>query len=123
EQFYTWIKLPLILLSAGVSLNAIGVFMAAVFDVNRAHLPILMAGLGTVITVVALAGGAFAVLASDFVQMFLIVTITVVVAALTLAEPQVGGLSGLVHRVPSYHFHWTELEPPGLIVFWIITQI
>ncbi len=34
EQFYTWIKLPLLLFFAGVGLNAIGVFMSAVF-----HLP------------------------------------------------------------------------------------
>jgi len=33
EQFYTWIKLPLLLLFSGASLNAIGVFMSAVFNV------------------------------------------------------------------------------------------
>ena len=35
EQFYTWIKLPLLLLFAGVGLNAIGVFMSAVFKIVR----------------------------------------------------------------------------------------
>src|ERR1035437_6187530 len=34
EQFYTWIKLPLLLFFAGVSLNAIGVFMSAVFKMD-----------------------------------------------------------------------------------------
>src|SRR3954447_20972880 len=34
EQFYTWIKLPLLLIFSGVGLNAIGVFMASVFHVD-----------------------------------------------------------------------------------------
>jgi len=32
EQFYTWVKVPLVLFFGGVGLNAIGVFMSAVFD-------------------------------------------------------------------------------------------
>jgi SSS family solute:Na+ symporter len=65
EQFYTWIKLPLALIMSGVSLNAIGVFMSAVFDLPM--VPVLVS-LGIVVTVVALVGGSFAVLASDFVD-------------------------------------------------------
>src|SRR5947208_3657299 len=83
EQFYTYIKVPLSLLMAGVSLNAIGVFMSTVFGI---HMTAMLIILGVVVTLVATAGGAFAVLASDFVQMFLVVTITIVVAVLTLAQ-------------------------------------
>jgi solute:Na+ symporter, SSS family len=120
EQFYTWIKVPLLLLLSGVSLNAIGVFMTAVFG---APMNLVLIVLGSVITVVALVGGAWAVLASDFVQMFLVVTITVTTAILVLAEPKIGGLSGLIHRVPSAHFHWSELCRPQIIWLWIATQI
>jgi len=73
EQFYTWIKLPLLLLFAALSLNAIGVFMSAVFNI---HMNTMLVMLGVVVTIVAFAGGSWAVLASDFVQAFLIVTIT-----------------------------------------------
>ncbi len=55
EQFYTWIKLPLLLFFGGVSLNAIGVFMSSVFDVP---MQITLIVLGTVVTIVALVGGA-----------------------------------------------------------------
>lgn len=115
EQFYTWIKLPLLLLFAGVSLNAIGVFMSAVFRIDMATMLVV---LGIVVTVVAFAGGSWAVLASDFVQAFLIVTITLCLAALVLVRPEIGGLSGLFAKVPSAHLNWTELARPELLVVW-----
>lgn len=120
EQFYTWVKVPLLLLLAGVSLNAIGVFMSTVFGIRMTPMLIM---LGAVVTVVAFAGGAWAVLASDFVQMFLVVTITIVTAILTLAQPKVGGLEGLIRQVPSAHFHWSELCRPQIVWLWIITQL
>jgi SSS family solute:Na+ symporter len=117
EQFYTWTKLPLQLLFAGVSLNAIGVFMSAVFNIEMNSMLVI---LGVVVTLVAFAGGSWAVLASDFVQAFLIVTITLCTAIMVLARPEIGGLSGLVHKVPTAHFHWTELARPELIALWVI---
>src|SRR5258708_16071355 len=103
EQFYTWIKLPLLLFFAGVGLNAVGVFMSAVFklDINT-----MLIVLGMAVTLVAFAGGSWAVLASDFVQAFLIVTITVATAIMFLARPAIGGFAGLLHKMPSAHLHW-----------------
>lgn len=120
EQFYTWIKLPLLLLFSGVSLNAIGVFMSAVFNI---HMNTMLVILGTVVTIVAFAGGSWAVLASDFVQAFLIVTITICTAVMVLARPEIGGLGGLIHKVPSSHFHWTELARPELLFVWILATL
>lgn len=120
EQFYTWIKLPLLLLFSGASLNAIAVFMSAVFNVPMNTMLVV---LGTIVTVVAFAGGSWAVLASDFVQAFLIVTITLCTAIMTLARPEVGGLGGLLHKVPAAHFHWNELARPELLVIWLVATM
>ncbi len=120
EQFYTWIKLPLLLLFAGVGLNAIGVFMSSVFKVDMNATLIV---LGAVVTVVAFAGGSWAVLASDFVQAFLIVTITLCTAIMVLARPDIGGLTGLVHQVPRAHFHWGELADPTLIAIYVVATL
>lgn len=120
EQFYTWIKLPLLLLFSGVGLNAIGVFMSAVFKVEMAPMLIV---LGAVVTLVAFAGGSWAVLASDFVQAFLIITITICTAIMVLARPEIGGLHGLVDKVPSAHFHWGELARPEIIFIWAIGNL
>lgn len=116
EQFYTWIKLPLLLFFAAISLNAIGVFMAAVFHVDMNH---VLVALGVVVTITAFAGGSWAVLASDFVQAFLVVTITICTAIMVLARPEIGGLTGLVHKVPTAHFNWTEMVRPEFILLWI----
>jgi Na+/proline symporter len=120
EQFYTWIKLPLLLLFAGVGLNAIGVFMSAVFKIDMS---IMLGVLGVVVTLVAFAGGSWAVLASDFVQAFLIVTITLTTAIMVLARPEIGGLHGLVDKVPSAHFHWGELARPEIIFIWLLGNL
>jgi len=120
EQFYTWLKVPLQLLLAGISLNAIGVFMSIVFGMK---MQATLISLGITVTVVAFAGGAWAVLASDFVQMFLVMTITLATAVLVLAQPAIGGLHGLLDKVPSYQFHWSELERTQIVWLWIATQL
>jgi solute:Na+ symporter, SSS family len=120
EQFYIWIKLPLQLLFAGVGLNAIGVFMSAVFGLQMEPMLII---LGVVVTLVAFAGGSWAVLASDFVQAFLIITITICTAIMTLAHDKIGGLSGLLDKVPSAHLNWSELARPELIFVWVMATL
>jgi Na+/proline symporter len=78
--------------------------------------------LGVVVTLVACAGGAWAVLASDFVQMFLVMTITIVAAVLTLNLPQIGGIHGLVEKVqvPLSPAHWGALAHPYTVVLWAL---
>jgi len=117
ERFYTWVMLFLRLFFAGVSLNAIGVFMSAVF---RLDMNTILVVLGVVVTLVAFAGGSWAVLASDFVQAFLIVTITLCTAVLVLLRPEIGGVTGLLEKVPRAHLDWTELARPELLVLWIL---
>lgn len=118
EQFYTWIKVPVELVKAGIGLMTISVFMAAVF-----HVPIntVIIVLGITITVVAFAGGAFAVLASDFVQMLLVMTITLLAVVLTVRRPEIGGLGGLLAQVDAAHpghFQWWLAFRPAVLLGW-----
>lgn len=118
EQFYTWIKVPIELTKAGIGLMAISVFIAAVL-----HVPInsVILVLGVTITAVAFAGGAFAVLASDFVQMFLVMTITLVTLVLTVHQPEIGGLAGLFQKVNAAHpehFRWWMAMRPTILFGW-----
>ncbi|WP_338285358.1 hypothetical protein [Luteolibacter sp. LG18] len=119
EQFYTWVKVPLLLFLSGISLNAIGVFMSSVFHVD---MNLTLVVLGVIVTIVAFAGGAWAILASDFVQMFLVVTITVTAAALTLNLPEIGGLSNLLQKVevPISPSNWGSIAQPFTIIMWVI---
>ncbi len=118
EQFYTWIKVPIELLKAGIGLMTISVFMAAVFNVP---LNTVIVVLGVTITLVAFAGGAFAVLASDFVQMLLVMTITVLTVFLALRQPEIGGLAGLIEKVDTLHpahFRLWEAFRPLVLAGW-----
>jgi SSS family solute:Na+ symporter len=117
QQFYTWLRLPVMLLFGALSLNAVGVFMAAVFDFDLLRTILL---LGAVVIIISLAGGSMGVVASDFVQMLLIVTITMTVAVLALRIPEVGGLIGLVNQVPEKHFQWSEFARPEFIGLWFL---
>lgn len=120
EGIYTWIKVPFLLLFSGVGLNAIGVFISSMTHVD---LTTTLVVLGVVITLVAFAGGAWAILASDFVQMMLVMTITIITAILTLCLPQIGGISGLISKLPPAHFHWTDLARPETILLWGIAIV
>ncbi len=120
QQFVTWIRLPFLLLFGGVGLNTVGVFMSGAFDVNLQTVIVI---LGVMVTFVSVVGGAFGVAASDFVQMFLVVTITLVISALALALPQVGGLTGLMHKLPTQHFHWGEFARPEFISLWFLALL
>jgi len=118
EQFFTWIKVPIELVKAGVYLMSISLFIAAVMRLPVAEIILI---LGVVITLVSFAGGAFAVLASDFVQMVLVMTITLATVWLTLRRPEIGGLSGLVATVNAAHpghFRWWLALHPAIILGW-----
>jgi len=115
QQFYTWIRLPVSLVFGALALNAVGVFIAAIFGLD---MPLTLTLLGSVVTVVALLGGSYAVSASDFVQMLLIVTVTLVVAGLALHLPEIGGIAGLIRHAPPAHFDWTAIARPQFIALW-----
>ena len=120
QQFVTWIRLPFLLLFGGVGLNTVGVFMSGAFDIP---LPTVIVILGVMVTFVSLVGGAFGVAASDFVQMFLVVSVTLVISALALTLPKVGGISGMIHQLPASHFHWGEFARPEFITLWFLALL
>jgi Na+/proline symporter len=117
QQFCTWIRLPFLMLFGGVGLNTVGVFMSGAFNIN---LTAVIITLGAMVTFVSLVGGAFGVAASDFVQMFLVVTVTLVISGFALMQPSMGGFTGLAHKVPTSHFHWGEFARPEFIVLWMM---
>jgi solute:Na+ symporter, SSS family len=115
QQFYTWMRLPIQLIFAGFVLNAVSVFMAAVFGVEMTTLII---ALGLLVTLISLLGGVMGVAACDFVQMFLIVLVAAVTGLLAFAHPAIGGVTGLIERVPAAHFAWGEIARPQFIFLW-----
>jgi SSS family solute:Na+ symporter len=117
QQFYTWIRLPLLFLFGGVGLNSVGTFMSGVFGL---HVILVMIILGIMVTFVALLGGSYSVVANDFVQMFLVVTVAVTVAILALVQPGIGGVSGLIAKAPHHDFHWEDIARSQFFLFFFL---
>ena len=118
EQVYTWLPLVFQTLMGGVMLYTISVFMSGVFGLQMGPVIVILA---VVVIVMTLLGGSWAATAGDFVQMLVVLTITLIMAVLTLGHQKIGGFSGLLERVPEYHFKWTELERPWVIVLFAVT--
>ncbi|MDF7799307.1 hypothetical protein P4C99_07510 [Pontiellaceae bacterium B1224] len=113
EQIFTWLPLLFMMLFGGVALYTISVFMSGVFG---APMMLIILILGTVMIVMTLLGGSWAATAGDFVQMILVLTITVIMAALTLGHEKIGGLSGMIEKMPPQHLDWTEFSRPSIII-------
>ena len=69
EQFFTWMQVPLSILYAGIWLNGLGIFLAAVFGFNLETTIIIV---GLVVMFMSVTGGSWAVVASDFMQVLIL---------------------------------------------------
>lgn len=115
EQFFTWLQLPLGVLYAGIWLNGLGVFVSAVFGLDLQTTIIIV---GIVVLITAVVGGAWAAVTSDFVQLLILMPLTVVAAGLALIK--IGGVHSFVSQFPSHYVNWNELARNEMIWLWVI---
>ncbi len=120
EQVFTWLPLVSQLVFGGIALYVVSVFMSGVFGIDMVY---LIVSLGIVVTLMTLIGGSWAATAGDFVQMLVVLTITLVMAFMTLRHPDVGGFASLIDKLPARHFDWTEFNRPWVIIFFIATLL
>ncbi len=113
EQFFTWLQLPVGTLLAGISLNGLGIILAAVFGLD---VRLTLLGAGLVVIFMATCGGAWAATAGDFMQMLMLMTVTTAAAFLALHE--VGGVSGFVARLPEQSLAWGNTGRLEVVLFW-----
>ena len=118
EQVFTWLPMAFRLFYGGVGLYAIAIFLHAVFGFDMA---IIIIAVGITATIMTLLGGSWAATAGDFVQMLMLLSITILMAFLAVYHPQVGGFSGLIEKLPSRHFDWTLFDRPWVIIFFAVT--
>ena len=118
EQFFTWLQIPMSTLYAGIWLNGLAVFFSAVFGLDLT-LTILVTG--GVVLILSLLGGSWAVVASDFMQVLILMPISVVVAVLALGR--VDGLGGLIRDFPSENIAGTGVNYLPIFFVWIIAII
>lgn len=117
EQIFTWLQVPVGLVYAGIWLNGLGLFCSAVFGLD---LTMTIWGVGLIVVFVSFAGGVWAITACDFIQMLILMAIAIVTPILVLAHADIGGLGGLIHKLPSQHFNWSEVRQSNILWLWII---
>lgn len=120
EQMYVWVQVPVGILFAGIQLNAVGVFFAAVFQTEVVP---TIGVISAVVIFMAMQGGAWAVVAGDFLQLLMTLLVLALAAYFALGMPELGGLSGLVAKLPAAHFDWSRLMQPEIIALWIVAYL
>ena len=117
EQVFTWLQIPMSLVYAALWLNGLAVFATAVFGFPMTE-TIWVVGL--VVIVLSVAGGSWAICAGDFVQLLILMAVSIVTAFMVLGHGDIGGVSGLIDQVPSPHFNWSEVANWQIIAFWLV---
>jgi SSS family transporter len=118
EQFFTWTQLPFGLLQAGIWLNSLAVFFSAVFGID---ITLTICATGTVVLVMALIGGSWAVLASDFIQVLVLMPVCLAVTVLAILK--VGGISSFLDHAPAGHLDLSQLTSTNFLGLWCVAMI
>ena len=118
EQVFVWLGLPLGLMQAGIWLNSLGVFFAAVFG---GDLMLTIVITGFVVLVMALIGGSWAVLASDFIQVLILMPVCLALCVLALIK--VGGFGAFVDQLPAAHLDPGAIFSKEFLGFWCLAML
>jgi SSS family transporter len=118
EQVFTWLQLPFGTLQAGIWLNALAVFFTAVFGLD---LTTTIAVTGAVVLIIALLGGSWAVLASDFIQVLILMPVCLAVTILALLK--LGGVGGFLDRIPAAHLDFSQIFSKDFLLFWCLAML
>ena len=115
EQVFTWLQIPLGTLYAGIWLNGLCVFLSAAFGFDLESTIIVT---GLVVVAMTLLGGSWAAISGDFIQMLILMPVTVVAAFLALRE--VGGVPAFIERLPAGHLDLGSMFNSPLMLLWVV---
>ncbi|MDP4612084.1 MAG: hypothetical protein NWT02_12925 [Opitutales bacterium] len=118
EQVFTWIQVPMSVVYAGIWLNGLGIVASGFFNIPPSLTVVIV---GVVVVFMSVSGGSWAIVASDFMQTLLLMSITLVACYLALSHEAVGGLSGLLTKLPEGHLQFWKAEDATFVYIWIFT--
>ncbi|GAB2648118.1 sodium:solute symporter family transporter [Vibrio panuliri] len=95
EQVFTWSGMPSSVISAGIWLNGLAIIASGIFGFEMST-TIWITGL--VVLLMSVTGGSWAVIASDFMQMVIIMAVTVTCAVVAIVKG--GGITEIVTNFP-----------------------
>lgn len=119
EQFWVWIQVPGNLFIGAVWLMTVSVFMSAAFGVNVNYCVIV---LGCVVAAVSIGAGAWSVIASDFIQMLVIIIGVLAVFFRSITLPEVGGWGGFFEQIPKTYTDFNLSEDPSIWIAFLLVN-
>lgn len=113
EQVFAWVNMSTTLISAGIALNGLAIVTSTIFDYNM-ETTIIATGL--VVLVMSVTGGAWAVIASDFMQMIVIMAVTIACAVVGLYHA--GGFIPMIENFPTDFVAGSNLNYMTVLYIW-----
>jgi SSS family transporter len=113
EQAFTWASMPTSVVSAGIWLNALAIITSGIFGFDMTYTIIFT---GAVVLVMSVTGGSWAVIASDFMQMVVIMAVTA--TCFVVAVIKGGGVVSIIEAFPGDFLHGRDLNYVSLLGIW-----
>ncbi len=105
EQFFNWFGMTMAPFYPAVQLASLAMLLATVFQFEAVQVIWVV---GIVVVVFTVIGGSWAVMASDFIQLLLVLIISFVVAAMCIIK--MGGIGPMIDSIPAERFQvWYSL--------------
>lgn len=116
EQVFTWATVPSSILSAGVWLNGLAIFVSAVTDVS---MPTTIIVTGIIVVLLAVSGGSWAIIASDFLQMVIVMAVSFVAAVVAIVKS--GGVTPIFQKgLPDMPIAGHGVNYMFLFIAWVV---
>ena len=113
EQVFAWVNMSTTMISAGIGLNGLAIVASTLFEFDMQSTII---GTAVVMVVMSVSGGAWAVIASDFLQMIVVMVVTISCAAVGIYHA--GGLAPVIDNFPSDFVTGTNLNYMSIFYVW-----
>ncbi len=119
EQAFTLAAVPVSIISAGIWLNSLAIFASAVFNIP---MPTTILITGAIVVLMSVTGGAWAVIASDFLQMVIIMAVSFVAAVVAIIKA--GGVGPIFSQgLPESNIYGGDgINYVWLFVAWVLAS-
>ncbi|MGB5347686.1 MAG: hypothetical protein WBN23_16080 [Woeseia sp.] len=113
EQVFAWVSMFTSMITAGIGLNGLAIVTSTIFDFS---METTIMATGMVVIIMSVTGGAWAVIASDFMQMIVIMAVTISCAAVGIYHA--GGLTPIINNFPADFVAGTGLNYMSIFYIW-----
>ncbi|MEL7187531.1 MAG: transporter [Pseudomonadota bacterium] len=113
EQLFAWVSMFTSSMTAGIGLNGLAIVTSSIFEFS---METTIVATGLVVIFMSVTGGAWAVIASDFMQMIVIMAVTIACAAVGIYHA--GGIVPIIDNFPRDFVSGTGINYMAIFYIW-----